>query len=70
MGDAMPYTEAQKRAESKYRSAKTTQVSVRFYNATEGQMIAFLKSQENKQGYIKSLIRKDMERQGITIEYS
>ena len=57
----MPYTEAHKRADKKYKRDKTTQVAVRFYNATEGDLVEHLGRQPNKQGYIKQLIRADME---------
>ncbi len=58
----MPYSEAHKRADAKYKRESTTQVGLRFYNATEGDLIAHLEKQPNKQGYLKRLIREDMER--------
>lgn len=58
----MAYSEAHKRADMKYKRDKTTQFALRFYNATEGDMIAHLQSQPNKQGYIKRLILEDMGR--------
>ena len=56
-------TEAQMRANAKYQREKTTTVSVRFYPAEAG-ILAWLQEQPNKQGYIKRLIREDMERSG------
>ena len=59
----MPYSEAHRRADARYKSRSTTQVGLRFYNATEGDLIAHLARQPNKQGYLKRLIREDMERE-------
>ena len=58
----MAYSDAHKRADAKYKKDKTTQVAVRFYNATEADLIEHMAMQGNKQGYIKRLIREDMER--------
>ena len=58
----MAYSDAHKKADMKYKKDKTTLVGVRFYNATEGELLSYLQSQPNKQGYIKQLIREDMER--------
>jgi hypothetical protein len=54
----MALTEAQKRAKEKYNS-KVTKVSIEFYPSDE-MLLLHLKHQENKQAYIKELIRKDM----------
>lgn len=54
----MALTEAQKKAKAKYNS-KVTKVSVEFYPQDE-MLLLHLKHQENKQSYIKELIRKDM----------
>ena len=62
----MAYTEAHKRAQKKYVRDKTTQISLRFYNATESDLLEWMQAQENKQGYLKSLIRADMEKHGLT----
>ena len=53
-----PLTEAQKRAKEKYNS-KVTKVSIEFYPQDE-MLLLHLKHQENKQSYLKDLIRKDM----------
>lgn len=53
-----PLTEAQKRAKAKYNS-KVTKVSIEFYPQDE-MLLLHLKHQENKQNYLKDLIRKDM----------
>ena len=54
-------TEAQKRAQAKYNKANVRQTAVRFYPA-ERDMWEWLEKQPNKAGYIKELIRADMER--------
>ena len=56
----MPLTEAQKRAQENYRKKSVKQVAVRFYPA-ERELWEWLQAQDNRAGYIKELIRKDME---------
>ena len=58
----MTYSEAHKRADAKYKKDKTTQFALRFYNATESDILEHLRAQPNKQGYIKELIRADMQK--------
>ena len=53
-------SEAQKRAIKEYRK-KTKKLQLEF-SPTEEALWEHIQSQENKQGYIKSLIRKDMEK--------
>ena len=55
-------SEAQKRAKEKYQ-AKVKRFTVDFY-PTEQELWEQLQAQENKQGYIKSLIRQDKEKDG------
>lgn len=55
-------TEAQKKANKKYRD-KGKRLTLDFY-PSEADLIAQVESQPNKQGYIKGLIRADMERGG------
>lgn len=55
-------SEAQKKAKKKYRD-KGKRLTVDFY-PSEADLISHIESQPNKQGYIKSLIRADMERSG------
>jgi hypothetical protein len=52
-----PLTEAQKRAKAKYNS-KVTKVSIEFY-PEDAELLNKVREQENKQKYIKDLIRKD-----------
>ena len=59
----MARSEAAKRADAKYKAEKTTQFTLRFYPSDED-VLAHLQKQESKQGYIKRLIRADMERSG------
>lgn len=57
----MAYTEAQKRATAKYLKNNVKRVAVAFYPA-EAELWEWLEQQPNKAGYIKRLIREDMER--------
>ena len=57
-------TEAQRRANDKYNKEHTTQVLLRLNNRTDADVIARLQGLENKQGYIKELIRADMKKRG------
>lgn len=53
-------TEAQKRAAAKYNREKMVQRVVRF-SPNERDLLAHLDAQPNKAGYLKALIRADME---------
>ncbi len=53
-------SEAQKLARAKYNREKMVQKIVRF-SPNEADLLAHLEAQENMAGYIKDLIRKDME---------
>lgn len=55
-------TQAQKRASIKYDALNTTRLYVRLNNKTDADILEHLNQIENKQGYIKDLIRKDMKR--------
>lgn len=52
-------SEAQKRADRKYKHEKTQQFCLRFYPAEE-EIWSFLSAQENKQGFLKDLISREM----------
>lgn len=56
-------SEAQKRATQRYQKDKVKQQLVKFY-PSDADVYEFLQRQENKAGYIKALIRADMERRG------
>ena len=53
-------SEAQKRASAKYRKEKVAQRVVRF-SPTDQDLLDWLDAQPNRMGYIKELIRADME---------
>ena len=55
----MPLTEAQKRAKAKYKSNNVKKILVEFY-PSETELYEKVQAQDNKQGYIKDLIRKDL----------
>lgn len=53
--------EARNKAQQKYNKEHTTQITLRLNLKTEADIIEHLQAQPNKQGYLKALIRKDME---------
>lgn len=53
-------TEAKKRANERYDLRNTKQIKLKLNVKTDGDIIERLDSVENKQGYIKGLIREDM----------
>lgn len=55
-------SEAQKRASAKYDANNTTSVYIKLNINTELDIIEKLESVENKSGYIKQLIRNDIEK--------
>ena len=50
------------RPQDKYNKEKTTTVLIRLFKSTDADIIAKLEQQENKTGYIKALIRADIEK--------
>lgn len=56
----MPVSDAQKAANERYRRANVTQKTIRFYPA-EDDILAWAMEQPNFAGYVKNLIRADME---------
>ena len=56
----MTTTEAQKKATLKYDAENTVQVKLKLNVNTDADIIRRLDQTDNKQGYIKWLIRKDM----------
>lgn len=56
----MPVSEAQKAANERYRRANVTQKTIRFY-PSEAEELAWAMGQGNFAGYVKRLIRADME---------
>lgn len=53
-------SEAQKRAQTKYAKEHCVQVNLKLNKSTDKDILDKLKAVENKQGYIKDLIRLDM----------
>ena len=53
-------SEAQKRAAEKYDRRNTVQFKIKLNRKTDADMIRHLQEQDNRQGYIKRLIREDM----------
>ena len=58
----MAQTEAQKRAKEKYDAKATVQIKLKLNKTTDADILAKLDSVDNKQGYIKQLIRSDLNR--------
>lgn len=59
----MAQSEAARKADMKYKAEKTKRLTIRFYPADED-VFRHLQEQPSKQGYIKQLIREDMQRHG------
>ena len=53
-------TKAKIKANNKYNQANTVQVIIRLNKKTDADIISMLQSVDNKAGYIKALIRKDI----------
>lgn len=54
-------SEAQKKAKEKYMKEKTYRMILEFY-PPDADIIEYLKTLDNKQGYIKQLIRDDFKK--------
>ena len=57
----MGVSEAQKKATAKYDAAHTTRIYIKLNNGRDADILERLEKEPNKQGYIKELIRKDIE---------
>lgn len=57
-------TEAQLKAGRKYDREHTRQIHLKLNRRTDGDVLEKLDSVPSKQGYIKELIRADLEREG------
>ena len=64
----MPMTDAQKAANERYRKANVTQKTIRFYPA-EADILAWAQEQPNFAGYVKDLIRADMEARRVRCDH-
>ena len=62
-GGKMARSDSAKKADAKYKAEKTKQLVIRFYPA-DADIHEHLQKQDSKQGYIKQLIREDMQRNG------
>lgn len=60
-GGNVARSDSAKRADAKYKAEKTKQLVIRFYPA-DADILEHLQEQDSKQGYIKRLIREDMQR--------
>ena len=65
---AQYYNEVSKRASQKYRMEKCRKITLELNKTIDEDMLVWLDSQDNKQGYLKALIRADMAAQGFTPE--
>lgn len=59
----MAEVKKKERPQDRYNREKTTVIKTRFVNATEKDLLDKLASVPNRSGYIKSLIRADIERE-------
>lgn len=57
-------TAAELRASKKYDAANTKQIMLKLNLKTDADILERLEASGNKQGYIKALIRADMQRNG------
>ena len=58
----MTTSKAQLRAQAKYDKDNTVQIKLKLNRKTDKDIIDWLTDESNKQGYIKALIRADIER--------
>lgn len=56
-------SESQKKADKKYIKNKTTMLVVKLFNSTDLDIISKLQAVPNKSGYIKKLVREDINNQ-------
>ena len=56
-------TDAQKRAVAKYDAENTVQIKLKLNTRTDADIIQRLSEVDNKQGYIKGLIREDIRKE-------
>ena len=56
----MAVSEAQKKAIAKYDAVNTKQIMMKLNKTTDADILEKLEEVDNVQGYIKSLVRKDI----------
>lgn len=61
-------TSTEKSPQARYDAANTVQVKLKLNSRTDSDILAALESQENKQGYIKRLIREELEMMNVKID--
>lgn len=62
MAEKMPkWRENQLKYNSDYQKENIKQITLKLNSLTEKELIDFLDTKDNKQGYIKALIKADME---------
>lgn len=64
----MKVSEAEYKAAQKYRKANTKKITLELNIKTDEDILVWLDQQNNKQGYIKQLIRDDMRVSGFRLE--
>ena len=60
-------TPAEKRAKEKYDKANTVQIKLKLNSKTDKDILEALEKSGNKQGYIKKLIRADLQSKGVAL---
>lgn len=55
-------SEAQKKADTKYKATKTTKLNIELNKTTDADIINKLEKVPNKTGYIKALIRNNIKK--------
>jgi hypothetical protein len=60
-------TPAEKRAKEKYDSKNTVQIKLKLNLKTDKDILEALKRSGNKQGYIKRLIREDLQKNNKSV---
>lgn len=61
----MTASKAQLKAQAKYDKDNTVQVKLKLNKKTDADIIDYLSRQENKQGFIKTIIREFMRLEGL-----
>ena len=61
----MTASKAQLRAQAKYDKDNTVQIKLKLNKRTDKDIIDYLSRQENKQGFIKTIIREFMRLEGL-----
>ena len=63
----MKVKECDYRASQKYRRENCKKITLELNKRIDEDILTWLDSQTNKQGYLKDLIRADMEKQGFSM---